>query len=50
MSRYVERDKTPLEYSWEIREVWGYRDFASVEQATRKSLEARAWTRPERPS
>lgn len=50
MSRYVERDKTPLEHSWEIREVLGYRDFASAEQATRQFLEARAWTRPERPS
>jgi len=50
MGRYVERDKTPLEHSWEIREVLGYRDFSSAEQETREFLEARAWTRPERPS
>lgn len=50
MRRYVERSKTPLEHSWEIREALGYRDFASAEPATREFLEARAWTRPERPS
>ncbi len=50
MRRYVEREKTPLEHSWEIREALGYRDFASAEQATREFLQARAWTRPERPS
>ena len=27
MRRYVERDKTSLEHSWEIREALGYRDF-----------------------
>jgi len=50
MRRYVERDKTSLEHSWEIREALGYRDFPSAEPATREFLEARAWTRPERPS
>lgn len=28
----------------------GYRDFGSADQAARECLEARAWTRPERPS
>ena len=50
MGRYAERDKTPLEHWWEIRDALGYRDFPSAEQATREFLEARAWTRPERPS
>jgi len=50
MRRYVEREKTSLEHSWEIREVLGYRDFASAESAAREFLEARAWTRPERPT
>lgn len=50
MCRYVERDKTPLEHSWEIRDALGYRDFASAVLATREFLQARAWTRPERPS
>ena len=50
MRRYAERDKTSLEHSWEIREALGYRDFPSAEPATREFLEARAWTRPERPS
>lgn len=42
MHRYVERDKTPLEHSWEIREALGCLDFASAEPATRDFLEARA--------
>jgi hypothetical protein len=50
MRRYVERQKTPLEHSWEIRESLGYRDFASAELDAREFLEARAWTRAERPS
>ena len=50
MRRYAERDKTSLEHSWEIREALGYRDFPSAAPATREFLEARAWTRPERPS
>lgn len=50
MRRYVERDKTPLEHSWEIREALGHRDFATAEEATRDFVRARAWTRPERPS
>ncbi len=50
MRRYMERDKTPLEHSWEIREALGYRDFASAEQVTREFLEARVWTRLERPT
>ena len=50
MRRYAERDKTSFEHSWEIREALGYRDFPSAEPATREFLEARAWTRPERPS
>ena len=50
MRRYAERDKSSLEHSWEIREALGYRDFPSAEPATREFLEARAWTRPERPS
>ncbi len=50
MRRYVERQKTPLEHSWEIRESLGYRDFASAESDAREFLEARAWTRAERPS
>lgn len=50
MRRYVEREKTALEHSWEIREALGYRDFASAEAAARGFLEARAWTRPERPT
>lgn len=50
MSRYMEREKTPLEHSWEIRESLGYRDFGAAEAAAREFLEARAWTRAERPS
>lgn len=50
MHRYATRDKTPLEHSWEIRDALGYRDFPSAEGMTREFLEARAWTRPERPS
>jgi len=50
MHRYAEREKTPLEHSWEIRDALGYRDFASAEPAARDFLESRACTRPERPS
>lgn len=50
MHRYAARDKTHLEHSWEIREALGYREFASAEEAAREFMEARAWTRPERPS
>ena len=50
MHRYAEREKTPLEHSWEVREALGYRDFASAELVAREFLEARAWTRSERPS
>lgn len=29
VKRYCERDKTPLEHSWEIGQVYGYADFSA---------------------
>ncbi len=50
LKRYVDREKTPLEHTWEIRETFGYTDFASRQSGLRNFLDARAWTRPERPT
>ncbi|MDP9393795.1 MAG: DUF4158 domain-containing protein [Actinomycetota bacterium] len=47
---YTEREKTPLEHSWEIRQAFAFRDFPAGAPRLRSFLETRAWTRLERPS
>jgi hypothetical protein len=47
---YTDRAKTPLEHSWEIRQTFGYVDFAAGAPGLGSFSQARAWTRPERPS
>lgn len=47
---YAEREKTPLEHSWEIWQAYGFLDFNGAEAPLRDFLAARAWTRAERPS
>jgi hypothetical protein len=47
---YTEREKTPLEHTWGLREFLGLREFAGAEVELRGFLSARAWTRSERPS
>lgn len=47
---YTEREQTPLEHTWEIRQAFGFRDFGEGAPQLRGFLEAPAWARPERPS
>lgn len=51
VKRYVERQKTPYEHAWEIREVFGYRDFDDQDAADglREFLDGRAWVHAEGP-
>jgi Domain of unknown function (DUF4158) len=51
VKRYTDRAMTAYEHAWEIRRVYGYRDFADpdAQSALREFAETRAWTRPEGP-
>lgn len=48
-SEYVARSKTAYEHAWEIRDVYGYRDFAAGEGELREFLAARVWSSLEGP-
>ncbi|MFG1969054.1 DUF4158 domain-containing protein [Nonomuraea fuscirosea] len=43
VKRYTEREKTRLDHTWEIRRVFGLRDFAEVEDELTAWVDARAW-------
>ncbi|XUK64311.1 DDE transposase (plasmid) [Plantibacter sp. RU18] len=51
VSRYVEREMTAYEHSWEIRDAYGYHAYASEEwgRRFRTFLHGRAWTHAEGP-
>ena len=51
MKRYTDRPMTAYEHAWEIREAYGYRDFADAEAGAqlRGFLAGRAWTHAEGP-
>jgi hypothetical protein len=41
---YGARSQTAYEHAWEIRDVYGYRDFATGEEELRAFLAARVWS------
>ncbi|MEU8359752.1 DUF4158 domain-containing protein [Nonomuraea sp. NPDC048882] len=43
VKHYTEREKTRLDHTWEIRRVFGLRDFAEVEDELTAWVDARAW-------
>ncbi|MGY3064199.1 TnpA family transposase [Streptomyces sp. TE3672] len=51
VKRYTERQMTPYEHAWEIRDAYGYRDFedAGWGRRFRTFLHGRAWTHAEGP-
>lgn len=51
VKRYTERQMTPYEHAWEIRDVYGYRQFEDAEwgRKFRTFLHGRAWTHAEGP-
>ena len=46
---YGARQQTPYEHAWEIRDAYGYRDFAAGEDELREFLAARVWSSLEGP-
>jgi TnpA family transposase len=44
VKRYTERAKTKLDHHWEIRRVYGFKDFTAVEAELRAWVAARSWT------
>lgn len=46
---YSERSMTAHEHRWEIRDVFGYRDFGDGAGGLREFMEGRAWTHAEGP-
>jgi hypothetical protein len=46
---YRAREKTAYEHAWQIRDTFGYREFAAGEQDLRAYLAARVWTSEEGP-
>src|ERR1700688_614011 len=44
VKRYTERAKTKLDHQWEIRRVYGFKDFTPVEAELRAWVAARSWT------
>ena len=48
-SSYGARQQTPYGHAWEIRDAYGYRDFAAGEDELREFLAARVWSSLEGP-
>ncbi|SOD67393.1 Phage integrase family protein [Streptomyces zhaozhouensis] len=48
-AEYGTRPQTVYEHTWEIRDVYGYRDFAAGEEELRAFLAARVWSSLEGP-
>jgi hypothetical protein len=44
VKEYTEREKTRFDHAWEIRRVYGLKDFAEVEDGLREWVAARSWT------
>lgn len=44
VKRYTERAKTKLDHQWEIRRVYGLREFTAAEAELREWVAARSWT------
>ncbi|MGH3237781.1 MAG: DUF4158 domain-containing protein, partial [Streptosporangiaceae bacterium] len=44
VKRYTERAKTKLDHQWEIRRVYGLKEFTDVEAELRAWVAARSWT------
>jgi len=44
VKRYTERAKTKLDHQWEIRQVYGLKEFTAVEAELRAWVAARSWT------
>ena len=44
VKRYTERAKTKLDHQWEIRRVYGLKDFTVMEADLRVRVAARSWT------
>lgn len=44
VERYTERAKTKLDHQWEIRRVYGLKEFTAVEADLRSWVAARSWT------
>jgi hypothetical protein len=44
VKRYTERAKTKLDHQWEIRRVYGFKDFTVFEAELRAWVAARSWT------
>jgi hypothetical protein len=44
VKRYTERTKTRFEHQWEIRRVYGLKEFAATEGELRAWVAARSWT------
>jgi TnpA family transposase len=44
VKRYTERAKTKLDHQWEIRRVYGFKEFGAVEAELRAWVAARSWT------
>ncbi|TQN31697.1 TnpA family transposase [Haloactinospora alba] len=49
VGEYRRRQQTAYEHSWEIRDAFGYRDFAAGQEELRTFLAARVWTTEEGP-
>jgi hypothetical protein len=51
IKRYAERQMTPYEHTWQIRKVFGYRDFGDERAAggLREFLDGRAWVHAKGP-
>lgn len=48
-AEYGARSQTAYEHAWEIRDQYGYRDFAAGEKELREVLAARVWSSLEGP-
>ncbi|MER7131960.1 DUF4158 domain-containing protein [Streptosporangium saharense] len=44
VKKYTERTKTRFDHQWEIRRVYGLKEFGTVEADLRAWVEARSWT------
>lgn len=43
LKRYAEREKTRFKHQWEIRQAFGWKDFADVEEQFGEWIAARSW-------